>query len=226
LAHPIEGDGDVEFLHNEIARFKGTVTAATACQQEATSGQWRGSIPYLRLILCLTQDNIKHAFLRRGAPLSRQQFDARNSDQREQTVYEMIADLWNDETFNPVLQPSEVHSDFQLATDCSYEKVKTLVPATASKVENYLSSMRADLNRMIGNWERSGQGDAGYVAGDDTPETPARRLEPGTAGFGKLAGRQAKALGTRSSFLGGFSPYLLVLWELADSHQILESTLQ
>jgi hypothetical protein len=45
-------------------------------------GNWRGYVPYLRLIMCLTQDNIKCLFLTRANVRSRQQLDARNSDNR------------------------------------------------------------------------------------------------------------------------------------------------
>jgi cell pole-organizing protein PopZ len=69
------------------------------------------------------------------------------------------------------------------------------------------------LNRIITNWEQSGQGDSGHL--------------PENGEHGNLQNRPATALDCRASFLGdGYPSYLLVLWEIADTHQILQHTLQ
>ena len=129
-------------------------------------GNWRGSVPYLRLILCLTQDDIKFAFLRRADVHSCQESDARNSENRNGcaislrcvallftctnsclyfvftyrplTVYELLSNLWNSETFNPIAPASLCHSDFALATDCSYEQVRGLQQATFRRLQTAL----------------------------------------------------------------------------------------
>jgi hypothetical protein len=44
--------------------------------------KWRGLVPYLRLILCLTQDSVKSLYLTRADARSCQQLDARNSESR------------------------------------------------------------------------------------------------------------------------------------------------
>lgn len=44
--------------------------------------------------------------------------------------------------------------------------------------------------------------------------------------IGSLAGRPARALQTRAAFLNGRPSYLLYFWEMADSHQLLQSSLQ
>jgi hypothetical protein len=86
-------------------------------------GQWRGLVPYMRLIMCLTQDDVKSAFLRRADARTRQELDARNSEVRPPTAFELIADRWNDEDFNPVAPVSNCHEDFLAATDCSHSRV-------------------------------------------------------------------------------------------------------
>jgi hypothetical protein len=62
------------------------LTNAPAGVQCGTSsggrGHWRGSVPYLRIIMCLTQNNVKCLFLTRANSRSRQQLDARNCDNR------------------------------------------------------------------------------------------------------------------------------------------------
>jgi hypothetical protein len=214
--NPIKDPTDVSFIKKEVDRFKMSIVAAVDDEENQASGQWRGAVPYLRLILCLTEDDIKPKFIRRGEALSRTELDARNSETREPTVYEMIADRWNDPEFNPVLPSSNAHSDFQSATDCSFSKVNCLQPATAVKITNYLSEMRSNLIRIITNWEQSGQGDSGLL-----PESTTTTTANGT-----LIGRTAAALDSRANFLLGKPSYLLILWEVADQHHILSSTLQ
>jgi hypothetical protein len=43
---------------------------------------------------------------------------------------------------------------------------------------------------------------------------------------GLLSGRPARALQSRASFLNGKPSYLLYFWEVADTHQLLQSSLQ
>jgi hypothetical protein len=64
-------------------------------EEEREAGQWRGPIPYMRLIMCLTQDYIKAAFLWR----------AWNSDVGHSTAFELIANKWNDEVPDIFLCP-------------------------------------------------------------------------------------------------------------------------
>jgi hypothetical protein len=88
--------------------------------------RWRGNMPYLRLIMCIVvNDNIRNAYLHRGDAMSRTELDAQNSDDvREPTVYEMIADKWNDESFNPTVPVSSVHEDFKQEILASHDKVR------------------------------------------------------------------------------------------------------
>jgi hypothetical protein len=44
--------------------------------------KWRGLVTYLRLIMCLLQDNVKRRFLTRANARSRQELDSRNSVNR------------------------------------------------------------------------------------------------------------------------------------------------
>jgi hypothetical protein len=115
-------------------------------------------------------------------------------------------------------------------------QVKHLIPATAIKVKNYLSSMRADLSRMIKNWELSGQGDGALMAEnvvdgstvDDDEQSGSRGQPSPTAkpSFGQLQNRTSAAMDSRANFLRGTATYLLIFWELCDKHQLLASTLQ
>jgi hypothetical protein len=77
---------------------------------------------------------------------------------RPPTVFEVIANMWNSSAFNPVVPASECHYDFQEATNCSYDLVAGLTPATPQRIEDIFTSMRSDLLRIISRWEQSGQG--------------------------------------------------------------------
>lgn len=96
--NPVRDEKDIEFLTMEVLRLRNVLerrteeqqqqvlTNAPAGVQRGTSsggrGHWRGSVPYLRIIMCLTQDNVKCLFLTRANSRSRQQLDARNCDNR------------------------------------------------------------------------------------------------------------------------------------------------
>ena len=179
-------------------------------------------------MLCLIQDDVRSAYLRRSDVLTRQELDARNSKSRQQTAFEIIADRWNDSSFNPIAPSSICHEDFEDPTDCSYGTVISYSPATPQKVQDHLTSMRTDLLRIITAWESSGQGDGGYSyddEDDDNPETSGE-ISATSPSFGALSGRNARALDQRSAFLRGKPSYLLYFWELMDQYQLLQSSLQ
>jgi hypothetical protein len=158
---------------------------------------------------------------------------------RPKTVFAVIAEMWNSRTYNPVAPPSTCNFDFQTATDCSFEAVSTLNPATPQKVQDIFASMRSNLLRIIQNWERSGQGEGGTdettsdaepqnedVDIDDVLEESGGTSVVGNTVMGGLQGRPARALDSRAAFLYGKPSYLLYFWEIADFHQLLQSSLQ
>jgi hypothetical protein len=92
--HPVQDSIDVSFLRGEVLRLKEILERSLVEERQqremlgldgigvSRGGNWRGLVPHLRLILTLTQDNIKYAFLRRADAQSRQELDARNSESR------------------------------------------------------------------------------------------------------------------------------------------------
>ena len=95
-SHPIKDKVGVDFLMTETLRLKQVLLRQAREQQvlpsdvagggreEGGSGSnWRGNVPYLRMIMCFTQDHIKQsAFLRRADAQSRTEIDARNGERR------------------------------------------------------------------------------------------------------------------------------------------------
>jgi hypothetical protein len=83
---------DILFLRGEVLQLKAILERLLADKQQqqellglggigvGTGGHWRGIVPYLRVIMCLTQDDIKLAFLMRVDARSQQELDAQNSE--------------------------------------------------------------------------------------------------------------------------------------------------
>jgi hypothetical protein len=224
-ANPLTDEQDVLFLKNEVQKIEVLINQARQERVEQESrGAWRGAIPYMRLTMCLIQDDVKSSYLQRADARTRQELDARNSEVRAQTAFELIADRWNDESFNPIAPPSNCHEDFVATMDCSHSLVATMMPASPQKVEDALISMRSNLLRIIQNWEKSGQGEGGHDEPDALEDLVI--LDTTSERFGTLSSRSECALQNRAAFLRGKPSYLLYFWELADQHQLLQSTLQ
>ncbi len=97
--NPVRDDIDIEFLRSEVVRFcnvlerarndqgvfvgvGGNSNGSVGSSGGRRAGTWRGIVPNLRVIMCLTQDNVKSLFLTQADGMSRQQLDARNSENR------------------------------------------------------------------------------------------------------------------------------------------------
>ncbi|KAI2490310.1 hypothetical protein MHU86_24274 [Fragilaria crotonensis] len=107
---------------------------------------------------------------------TRHQLDARNSDVRPPTAFQLIADRWNDEHFNPIAAVSECHEDFSVPTNCGHSQVVTLMRATPQKVEDtwHRFGQAFFASSKTG---RSGQGEGGRHAGTDDDEEQDGREE-------------------------------------------------
>lgn len=237
-SNPIEDDEDYQFLVSEVKRVKNVLEMAlkkaTEDEQKLKQcGAWRDKIPYLRMIHCIIEDDVKLAYLKRNDPISRSELDARNSvEKRPATVYELIADKWNSVSFNPVTFITDCHIDYLSPINCSFDEVKDLSPATPQKVQDKLTEMRTNLIRIIDNWKRSGQGDGGYDDDSDdrmedsgmVEEVRTHDIAKSSHGYGELRNRPCRALDTRSSFLHNRPSYLLYLWEVFYQRGLLNTT--
>ena len=87
--NPVYASMDVQFLRFEVLRLMEITLQMQRDRQQLVTvegagvgGYWRGCIPYLRVMMTLTLDDVKLLFLARGNCLTRAQLDARNSDTR------------------------------------------------------------------------------------------------------------------------------------------------
>jgi hypothetical protein len=153
--------------------------------------------------------------------MSRTKLNGRHSNVRQPSVYEMMADMWNNPDYNPVLSVFLVHRDYRAPTDCGYSKVRDMIRAEPEKVKDILSGMRANLIRIILDWETSDQGDGGNLTGFENDDWESVASEED----GGLTKRSPAALNCQVSFPWGKPSYLFIYWEICDEHQLLSSAL-
>ncbi|KAG7365348.1 hypothetical protein IV203_038551 [Nitzschia inconspicua] len=238
-ANPITEEADVAFLVKRAKENKQVVANPT--QKNSSSdvteqgNKWFGPLPYLRLIHCLLEDDIKEKWIHRNDPKSIQEIDARRSDVRDENAFEMIANRWNSSDFNPTTMVSTCHHDFSEEIDVGFDATSEFARASPDKVKDRLSKMKANLSSIIENWERSGQGDEGRIDEDDDDEE-----EPGGGSqdssvegvasaekyqWGRSEGRQ-KAFDCRESFLGSNPSYLLYFWDVLDKNDLFDTNMK
>ena len=227
---PITNKLDVDFLKEAIVLQRNTVEAAMdASHQEklvALEKSWTGKYPYLRLIHCLIdfQKTRRMYLYRDSADPTQYSCENRNNPEKSrETVWEVLSNQWNDSDFELTTRGLEhLHSDFKEESLC-FEQVKYMTKADPEKIHSKFAAMVVEMGRCIANWERSGQGDGGVEAKahpDDKKQMPGGELH------GLLDNRSVVALGNLANFFKSSNTYLLYLWQVLHTHQLLGSTLQ
>ena len=237
---------DVQYITKTNDEYKQSLLAVIQEQSTITKpGKWSGPLPYLRLIHCMVEDDVKIEFNRRCDVLSnRYELDARNSDQAKKSFFELCADKWNDPSFNPwTMIVGETHSDYAAPIYCSHLSVSRMSPATSEKVAEKFGYMRLKLTDIIINFEMSGGGDgqkcekkkndAGTGTGtgtggdsdsdEDSDSDIDSENEEDNNHFGSL---KTKDGSIRKNFLQEFPPYLLYFWDMLELHGMTSSAMQ
>ena len=80
--------------------------------------------------------------------------------------------------------------------------------------------MNVLIQRIIRNWECSGQGDGGIDVVNDGDEL----FDYSISAFEQLTNRSRGALNTRAAFLDTNQPYLLNFWQMLDKYQLLSTS--
>jgi hypothetical protein len=85
--NPIREYNCIQFLRCEVAKLRDILARVQQQEADLSSASrvrtnWRGTVPYLCVILCLTDDNVKRLFLNRANARTRQELDGRNSEHR------------------------------------------------------------------------------------------------------------------------------------------------
>jgi hypothetical protein len=94
-----------------------------------------------------------------------------------------------------------------------------LAKATPQKCEGKFNAVVLNLKRIITMWERSGQGEGGFLHEEEEAQL---RLND----FGSLAGRSENALSNRTNFVRNKDKHFLFLWDLIDKYDLLKTCMQ
>ena len=221
---------DVEFLRTEELKCFDSMTRAQVERKILTGGggatgtcSGTGGIVFtptadLRLIHCLIEDDVKHAFLHRHDCLDRQTLDARNSPLRPKTWLEQIADKFNDTNFFVVSEVfPNLHNDYAEEIDLGLYRCPGMI--TADQVKVWMADRKAKLVLLIQRWERSGNGD-GQLLDNDGEDIQCGN---GERDFGKVVDIHYQG-DDRSSFLKNQRPSLLYYWNMLLKYDILQET--
>jgi hypothetical protein len=150
-------------------------------RRKKTQVQWNGNKPYLRLIHCLLDfEYMREAYVKSFNVKSREELDATNDEHRAQTVFELLAEKFNDDEYKPKTRVFPMlHIDFRVEMSLARDKIGApgKTPTDALKIKEKLNEMRVKLTRIEDAHSRSGQGQDGRK---DNPRTvtpdPHRQL--------------------------------------------------
>ena len=227
--NPIIFEHDVAFLVRAVNERKELIRQASEEERNENyklSKNWTGSQGHLRLLCTLQDDDVREAFLHRHDIGDRIEYDNRNSDDaRKKEVWELMKDLWTDESWEPTTKEfGEVHSDFKEGRVLRYELVADLRSPTPEFIKTKYGEMNAALNKVIGNWGRSGQGKFGTYQGDvDDGDNDPIRTAYGVLGADGDSCRIDGALDNISNFTN--LPYLLYMWLMLDKYNLVQSSM-
>eukprot|EP01082_Thalassiosira_pseudonana_P006057 g5707.t1 g5707 contig2:1124304-1125608(+) len=214
-------DADCMFLRyqmGEVKKLRFESIAEMVQQQELLAGNWVGADPIIRLFHCIIDhSHILQKFLTRLQSMSRLSLENRNSDlSRDVSVWEDVSNLWND--FQYTATTELFNNNFE-QREIPHSKVATLAKATPQKCEGKFNAVVLNLKRIITMWERSGQGEGGFLHEEE-------EAQMGLLDFGSLAGRSENALSNRANFVGENDLHFLYLWDLIDKYELMKSCMQ
>ncbi len=218
--NPVVDESDIAFVTASVASRKAVAEAAQKEENEENArlgaGNWN-STACMRLIHALVDhDDLKAKFLNRlDLPAGRASIENR-VQLRATDVWHLLADKWNDPKFEPdTVALPQLHSNFAVSDIILYVDVADLTVATAEKVEDKWSTMVLEMNKCIANWQKSGEGEGGIGSNNELDHE-----------FGSLKNRSQSALASRRNFFRDRQLYLLYLWEMLNTHDLLGSALQ
>jgi hypothetical protein len=101
MGHPMKDLPDVAFIRREEGLYYCSLLEAKEEKARETANKighakWNCNEPWLRLYLSICHDSARQALLRKDDVLNRAALDARNSEQRPKTVWEVAAGVYND----------------------------------------------------------------------------------------------------------------------------------
>ncbi len=160
--YPIRDDSDVAFIRAKIQVRLDIVTKAVEQKKSEeqklcasdVGNNWYGHDPILCLIHTLDETDICRTYMN-WHDLSNERLvldNAKSVEKREETVWEKMATMWNNENFAPLtmeLSP-KLSTHFVVSRVIAFDSCSELTPATPEKCSNKFSMMLVELQWLIG----------------------------------------------------------------------------
>ena len=211
-ANPVHEVEDVVYLRREESQlYKTLVNNAVGEVSSDKGGVWNTNDPYLRLYHCLFSEDARDALMNMNNVMTRPELDARNSAERPETLYEVVANLFNDPSNVYITeQVPDLHHVFAYPITLSFDDMPGEV--TPEEVKKRFANARAQMIKIIANWEISGNGFG--------------QREPEDADYGHMDEERLSAGDNRSHFLWDKAKeHILYFWHMADRSELLKNVL-
>ncbi|CAB9524440.1 hypothetical protein SEMRO_1537_G280720.1 [Seminavis robusta] len=210
--NPVSHTGDRAYILMEEKKLYDLLVKAANEKEDKKekASPWNHPEPYIRLIECMLDETNREKFLAMYNVAERDELDARNSEDRPETIYEAAARLYNDES-HLVLSRClpDLHSTFSDVLECSLNNDHVPSPITPEDVQRRWGDCRAKLIKIIAKWELSGNGFGQRHEGDDE--------------FGHLGEDELQCGDNRANFLDSQTKeHILYLWHIADQEEVLK----
>ena len=106
----------------------------------------------------MIDDTVKESYLMVNNWADREETDARKSEIRPKDAYQLAADLYNNKSFQPWTQLCpDVHGDFSTTIHLTHASGGYPF-VSPDKIKDKLSLLKAKLQKVIADWETSGNG--------------------------------------------------------------------
>lgn len=152
----------IEELKEEVKSFKEALAISEGRSDWAYNG-WRGLTPWIRVCMVIDSDDkeLREAYLTRHDQLTREEIDGRNNEDAPKNFWELAADKFNDETWEPYSYALKGWgSTFEESHDLSWNVLNSRnvqkIDADAFKAK--YDSMKGHWDTMYTNYEYSGEG--------------------------------------------------------------------
>jgi hypothetical protein len=168
---PITNPSHLIFLCSELSVWLKVIGAAVEqkrseeqrLQNHDNGNNWYGNNPILRLIHTLDETEIRREYMGRH-DLSNKCIVTNNMksvEKREETVWQKMANMWNNENFSPMTMALSPNLSMQFINSwvITFDSCLEYAATTPDKCANQFATMIVELHRLIGWWSLSGKGD-------------------------------------------------------------------
>lgn len=158
--HPLLNQDEIEWVRQEEKRvreiFERQHNEQNKLKEHAKGTGAARKMDRLRLIHSLVSDTCRPLYLQINDLPNRQELDARNSDVREPDFFDVVTEVFNDESivYKSCVLP-DLHEDFAQQFDITLSDFRL----SRDKAAEMIAQQRVKIVRICSNWEQSGNGE-------------------------------------------------------------------